>query len=52
MHPADSTFNASIANASIVGTENNGTVFIKKLPWTIASLLQSSEHAADFNGSV
>lgn len=49
VYPADSTFDAFIADASIVGVENNGTVFIKKLPWTIASLLQGSDHAADFN---
>lgn len=52
VYPADSTFDAFIADASIVGVENNGTVFIKKLPWTIASLLQGSDHAADFNGGV
>lgn len=52
VYPADSTFDASIANASIVGVENNGTVFIKKFPWTIASLLQGSDHAADFNSGV
>lgn len=32
VYPADSTFDASIANASILGVENNGTVFIKNLP--------------------
>lgn len=52
VYPADSTSDASIANASIVGVENKGTAFIKKLTWTIASLLQGSDHAADFNGGI
>lgn len=52
VYPADSTFDTSIANSSIVGVENNSTIFIKNLPWTIASLLQGSDHAANFNGGV
>lgn len=52
VYPADSTFDASIKDASIVGVGNNGTVLIKGLPWTIASLLQGSAYAADFDGGV
>lgn len=51
-YPADCTFDRDVEKASILSIEQESTVRIKGIPWTIRSLLQGSNYADEFEGGI